>query len=71
MQMANCRQARPMAAGDIDKQISTWALQAWNVLNLHTSYTLNFVTVDLGLQNIFNEDYSYHGSGVNGYEGLE
>ena len=57
-----------LAPGDIDdNRIPLGGTPAWNVLNLHTSYTLNFVTIDLGLQNIFNEDYRYHGSGVNGY----
>ncbi|MCM4174112.1 TonB-dependent receptor [Arenibacter sp. TNZ] len=57
-----------LASGDIDdNRIPLGGTPGWNVLNLHTSYTMNFVTVDLGLQNIFNEDYRYHGSGVNGY----
>ena len=57
-----------LASGDIDdNRIPLGGTPVWNVLNLHTSYTISFVTIDLGLQNIFNEDYRYHGSGVNGY----
>ncbi|MCM4152192.1 TonB-dependent receptor [Arenibacter sp. N53] len=57
-----------LASGDIDdNRIPLGGTPGWNVLNLHTSYTIKYVTIDLGLQNIFNEDYRYHGSGVNGY----
>ncbi|MBC8770008.1 TonB-dependent receptor [Arenibacter sp. BSSL-BM3] len=57
-----------LASGDIDdNRIPLGGTPGWNVLNLHTSYTMRYITIDLGLQNIFNEDYRYHGSGVNGY----
>ncbi|MCK0145549.1 TonB-dependent receptor [Arenibacter sp. F26102] len=57
-----------LASGDLDdNRIPLGGTPGWNVLNLHTSYTFSYVTIDLGLQNIFNEDYRYHGSGVNGY----
>jgi len=57
-----------LASGDIDdNRIPLGGTPAWNVLNLHTSYTISYVTIDIGLQNVFNEDYRYHGSGVNGY----
>ena len=57
-----------LASGDIDdNRIPLGGTPSWNVLNLHTSYTISSITIDLGLQNIFNEDYRYHGSGVNGY----
>lgn len=57
-----------LASGDIDdNRIPLGGTPGWNVLNLHTSYTISYITIDLGLQNVFNEDYRYHGSGVNGY----
>lgn len=57
-----------LASGDKDdNRISLGGTPGWNVLNLHASYTIKYVTINLGLQNIFNEDYRYHGSGVNGY----
>lgn len=57
-----------LASGDKDdNRIPFGGTPGWNVLNLHASYLIKYVTINLGLQNIFNEDYRYHGSGVNGY----
>lgn len=57
-----------LASGDIDdNRIPLGGTHGWNVLNIHGSYSINYITIAVGLQNIFNEDYRYHGSGVNGY----
>ncbi len=65
--LAALKQTR-LGQGDIaDNRIPDGGTPGWEVLNFHTGYTFRFVSVNLSLQNIFNEDYRYHGSGVNGY----
>ncbi len=57
-----------LASGDMDdNRIPQGGTPGWNVLNIHGSYSFNYITIAVGLQNVFNEDYRYHGSGVNGY----
>lgn len=57
-----------LASGDIDdNRIPDGGTPGWNVLNIHGSYSFNCITIAVGLQNVFNKDYRYHGSGVNGY----
>lgn len=57
-----------LSAGDIDdNRIPTGGTPGWNIINMNTTYTVKCVKADLSLQNIFNQDYRYHGSGVNGY----
>jgi hemoglobin/transferrin/lactoferrin receptor protein len=57
-----------LAQGDKDdNRIPKGGTPGWNVLNMYASYQLSFAKVNLGLQNIFNEDYRTHGSGINGY----
>ncbi|MEZ4969759.1 MAG: TonB-dependent receptor [Flavobacteriaceae bacterium] len=57
-----------LAPGDIDdNRIPIGGTPAWNILNIHSSYSISDITIVVGLQNIFNKDYRYHGSGVNGY----
>ncbi len=60
-----------LAAGDkADNRIPIGGTPGWNVLNFYGYWTIpkrrfNF-TLRAGLWNIFNADYRYHGSGVNG-----
>jgi len=57
-----------LAGGDMDdNRIPTDGTPAWNIINVNTSYELRFFKVDLSLRNLLNQDYRYHGSGVNGY----
>jgi outer membrane receptor protein involved in Fe transport len=64
---AAAKQSR-LAQGDIDdNRIPDTGTPGWNVLNLHAGYTCRFLRTNISLQNIFNTDYRYHGSGVNGY----
>jgi hemoglobin/transferrin/lactoferrin receptor protein len=57
-----------LAAGDRDdNRIPKGGTPGWNIVNLNTRYALGLFTFDLSLQNLFNRDYKYHGSGVNGY----
>jgi outer membrane receptor protein involved in Fe transport len=57
-----------LAAGDKeDNRIPAGGTPGWNLLNINSSYTFRFIKVNLSILNIFNQDYRYHGSGVNGY----
>jgi len=56
-----------LASGDKeDNRIPDGGTPGWNIFNIHTSYSFRFVDVDLSLINLFNHDYRFHGSGVNG-----
>lgn len=57
-----------LAAGDMDdNRIPSDGTPAWNIFNVNTSYEWRFLKVDLSLRNLLNQDYRYHGSGINGY----
>jgi outer membrane receptor protein involved in Fe transport len=36
------------------------------VINLYAGYQIASVKTNVGIQNLFNEDYRTHGSGING-----
>ncbi len=56
-----------LAQGDKDdNRIPSGGTPGWNILNMNANYTLRFIKIDLNLVNLFNADYRYHGSGVNG-----
>ncbi len=57
-----------LAQGDIDdNRIPEGGTPGWTVVNINAGYTWRFLSVDLSLKNLFNVDYRYHGSGINGY----
>ncbi len=57
-----------LAQGDIDdNRIPDGGTPGWNIFNINGSYNWRFLTIDMSFKNIFNTDYRYHGSGVNGY----
>jgi len=57
-----------LASGDIDdNRIPFGGTPGWNIFNINTSYKVRFIKIDLSLINLFNQDYRFHGSGVNGY----
>jgi outer membrane receptor protein involved in Fe transport len=57
-----------LAQGDKDdNRIPEGGTPGWNVINVHSGYTWKYFTLDLSLKNLFNKDYRYHGSGINGY----
>ena len=57
-----------LAAGDNeDNRIPSGGTPGWNIFNINTSYEVRFIKIDLSLINLFNQDYRFHGSGVNGY----
>lgn len=67
LQLAS-KQSR-LAAGDVDdNRIPDGGTPGWTVLNLNAGYVFaHRYTVSGGVQNIFDESYRTHGSGVDGY----
>jgi outer membrane receptor protein involved in Fe transport len=56
-----------LAAGDVsDNRIPDGGTPGWEVVNLFAGYRLAFVNLKVGFENILNEDYRTHGSGING-----
>lgn len=56
-----------LAAGDIsDNRIPAGGTPGWEVVNFYAGYQIKSVRLNAGLQNILNEDYRTHGSGING-----
>lgn len=56
-----------LAAGDIsDNRIPAGGTPDWQVVNFYAGYQIKSVRLNAGLQNILNEDYRTHGSGING-----
>jgi len=57
-----------LAQGDKDdNRIPNGGTPGWNLVNMYASYQVSGVKTNIGLQNIFNQDYRIHGSGINGY----
>lgn len=56
-----------LAQGDKDdNRIQAGGTTGWKVLNLYAGRKSGFFNFNIGLQNIFNQDYRTHGSGING-----
>jgi len=57
-----------LSGGDIsDSRIPAGGTPEWNVLNLRAGYLWKNLQLTAGFNNLFNEDYRTHSSGVNGY----
>lgn len=58
-----------LANGDVDDhRIPKGGTPGWTVLNINVGYSLSFrLDLTVGLQNLFNEAYRIHESGVDGY----
>ncbi|WP_276503179.1 TonB-dependent receptor plug domain-containing protein [Terrimonas pollutisoli] len=55
-----------LAQGDKDdNRIPAGGTPGWKVFNLFGGYKFSIVQLNAGIQNIFNEDYRTHGSGIN------
>ena len=61
------KQDRLAAEDNEDNRIPSGGTPGWNIFNVNTSYEVRFIKIDLSLLNFFNQDYRFHGSGVNGY----
>ena len=56
-----------LAEGDkSDNRIPAGGTPGWEVVNFFAGYQLAMVKLKVGFENIFNEDYRTHGSGING-----
>ncbi len=56
-----------LAQGDKDdNRIPKGGTPGWDLLNLYAGCQFAHVKFNIGLQNLFNEDYRTHGSGING-----
>lgn len=56
-----------LAQGDKeDNRIPKGGTPGWQILDFYCGYHWKHFAFDLGFQNIFNQDYRTHGSGING-----
>lgn len=65
--LAAAKQDRLSSADENDTRIPEGGTPGWELFNLRMGYQWKFVTLTAGLNNIFNEAYRTHGSGVDGY----
>ncbi len=57
-----------LSSGDIDDhRIPDGGTPGWSIVNLKAGYSWNKISLHTGLQNIFNQAYRIHGSGVDGF----
>jgi outer membrane cobalamin receptor len=57
-----------LAPGDIaDHRIPPGGTPGWEVVNMQAGISLRRFTLSAGLQNLFDEAYRIHGSGIDGY----
>ena len=56
-----------LAAGDIsDNRIGRLGTPGWSVINISNGFNFKKMDINLTLQNVFDKDYKFHGSGING-----
>jgi outer membrane receptor protein involved in Fe transport len=56
-----------LAKGDKDdNRIPAGGTPGWSIFNLYSNYSLQKLSLFTRVQNIFNQDYRTHGSGING-----
>ncbi len=60
-------QDRLSSGDESDSRIPDGGTPGWNILNLRSGYQWQWLHLTAGLNNLLNEDYRIHGSGVNGY----
>jgi hemoglobin/transferrin/lactoferrin receptor protein len=64
--LCTSKQSR-LAAGDkSDPRIPTGGTPGWQVLNLRSTYAWKALSLHAGLNNLFNQAYRTHGSGIDG-----
>jgi outer membrane receptor protein involved in Fe transport len=55
-----------LAQGDIDdNRIPDGGTPGWDIFNINSGYSWKYMNIDFCINNIFNKDYRYHGSGIN------
>lgn len=68
LELVSAGQQDRLASGDIsDSRIPDGGTPGWNVVNLRAGYSWKWLDITAGLNNIFDEGYRTHGSGVDGY----
>jgi hemoglobin/transferrin/lactoferrin receptor protein len=56
-----------LAQGDKDdNRIPKGGTPAWTIFNIYGGYSFKNITLNVAFQNLLNEDYRTHGSGING-----
>ena len=56
-----------LAKGDKDdNRIPAGGTPGWSIFNLYSNYSLQKLSLFTRVQNVFNQDYRTHGSGING-----
>ena len=65
--MAAAKQERLSSGDRSDNRIPEDGTPGWNIFNISAGYGIKHFKADLSLENLFNKDYRYHGSGINGY----
>jgi hemoglobin/transferrin/lactoferrin receptor protein len=56
-----------LAQGDKDdNRIGKEGTAAWEIINIQSGFTHKWLIINLSLQNLTNQDYRTHGSGING-----
>ncbi len=56
-----------LSSGDIDDhRINNSGTPGWNVLNIYSNYKIGPIILGLGINNLFDEAYRMHGSGIDG-----
>lgn len=61
------KQDRLSGGDEADSRIPDGGTHGWNVFNLRAGYDWKWLGLTAGLNNIFDEAYRTHGSGVDGY----
>jgi len=61
------KQDRLSSGDEADSRIPEGGTPGWNVFNLRAGYDWKWLGLTAGLNNIFDEAYRTHGSGVDGY----
>lgn len=57
-----------LAAGDkADHRINSNGTPGWGIVQIRFGYTWKFVSFQSGIENIFDQSYRMHGSGIDGY----
>jgi outer membrane receptor protein involved in Fe transport len=64
-QIAAASSQKRLAAGDIsDNRIGKNGTEGWVVCNMNIHKKFKYISMSGGVQNIFNQQYKYHGSGI-------
>lgn len=64
--LAATKQDRLSSGDKTDSRIATGGTPGWGLLNTRLQFAYRYVTVNTGVQNVFDKDYRIHGSGIDG-----